>query len=474
MPIQGLYDSYHGRKEGLGMAYSMALNAIYNQYLTTYAPKKSDTRYDTHKKSELRNITNSMAKVNRDAPLYKLDNSADSAGYIIGIKEETRQLINSVSSIVGDVENAALDGKIAYSTDESIVSVKYIGSKEDNDDYEPKDGTEGADGEVTNLDGSRPSFNIEVQSLAGPQVNLGAFLARDGRDIPAGDYVFDLSVAGQGYEFQYSIREDDTNLDIEERLSRLINNSNINLKSEVVSDDEGNVALRIESSQVGVHFGQQPKVFEISDASVPGRSGSVDYLGINHTVREASNANFIVNGMEASSPSNSFVLDKKFEVTLNGITPEEGMTTEIGIRPDTEAIATNISNLIGSYNSFIAAIKSYTDSQRGSQTLLGEMNRVAGTYSEDMSKVGINYKEDGEFDVDMDRLQIALGTGARDGSFDSLKAFTGAVVRKSKAVSLDPVKFVNKTVVEYKNPGKNTMSPYTASAYAGLLFNSYC
>ena len=193
------------------MAYSMALNAIYNQYLTTYAPKKSDTRYDTHKKSELRNITNSMAKVNRDAPLYKLDNSADSAGYIIGIKEETRQLINSVSSIVGDVENAALDGKIAYSTDESIVSVKYIGSKEDNDDYEPKDGTEGADGEVTNLDGSRPSFNIEVQSLAGPQVNLGAFLARDGRDIPAGDYVFDLSVAGQGYEFQYSIREDDTN-----------------------------------------------------------------------------------------------------------------------------------------------------------------------------------------------------------------------------------------------------------------------
>ena len=243
---------------------------------------------------------------------------------------------------------------------------------------------------------------------------------------------------------------------------------------EVVSDDEGNVALRIESSQVGVHFGQQPKVFEISDASVPGRSGSVDYLGINHTVREASNANFIVNGMEASSPSNSFVLDKKFEVTLNGITPEEGMTTEIGIRPDTEAIATNISNLIGSYNSFIAAIRSYTDSQRGSQTLLGEMDRVAGTYSEDMSKVGINHKEDGEFDVDMDRLQIALGTGAKDGSFDSLKAFTGAVVRKSKAVSLDPVKFVNKTVVEYKNPGKNTMSPYTASAYAGLLFNSYC
>ena len=242
----------------------------------------------------------------------------------------------------------------------------------------------------------------------------------------------------------------------------------------MVSDDEGNVALRIESSQVGVHFGQQPKVFEISDASVPGRSGSVDYLGINHTVREASNANFIVNGMEASSPSNSFVLDKKFEVTLNVITPEEGMTTEIGIRPDTEAIATNISNLIGSYNSFIAAIRSYTDSQRGSQTLLGEMDRVAGTYSEDMSKVGINHKEDGEFDVDMDRLQIALGTGAKDGSFDSLKAFTGAIVRKSKAVSLDPVKFVNKTVVEYKNPGKNTMSPYTASAYAGLLFNSYC
>ena len=42
------------------MAYNaMALNNVYNYYMTTYAPRSS-SRYDTHKKSELRSIYNSI------------------------------------------------------------------------------------------------------------------------------------------------------------------------------------------------------------------------------------------------------------------------------------------------------------------------------------------------------------------------------------------------------------------------------
>lgn len=35
------------------MAYSAALNTIYNHYLSAYAPKGT-TRYDAHKRSELK------------------------------------------------------------------------------------------------------------------------------------------------------------------------------------------------------------------------------------------------------------------------------------------------------------------------------------------------------------------------------------------------------------------------------------
>ena len=108
------------------MAYSAALNTVYNQYLTTYAPKKSDTRYDTHKRSELKGITNSMVKVNKDAPLYKIESSPESREFIIGLKEETRIFQNTIMSVVGNAGNGDIDGKIAYSSDESIASAKYV------------------------------------------------------------------------------------------------------------------------------------------------------------------------------------------------------------------------------------------------------------------------------------------------------------------------------------------------------------
>ncbi len=43
------------------------MNAVYNNYLTAYTPKPL-TKYDTHKKSELRSVYNSIVKINKEAP----------------------------------------------------------------------------------------------------------------------------------------------------------------------------------------------------------------------------------------------------------------------------------------------------------------------------------------------------------------------------------------------------------------------
>lgn len=50
------------------MAYSAALNTIYNHYLSAYAPKGT-TRYDAHKRSELKSIYNTILKLNKESPL---------------------------------------------------------------------------------------------------------------------------------------------------------------------------------------------------------------------------------------------------------------------------------------------------------------------------------------------------------------------------------------------------------------------
>jgi len=454
------------------MAYSMALNAIYNQYLTTYAPRKSDTRYDTHKRSELKGLTNSMARVNKYAPLYKIDRSPDVNEYIIGIKEESRLLQNTISAVIGDADSADFDSKIAYSSNENIASATYVGN--DSYSYEDSEDDENAGKTGAPSFDEIPTYDIEVHSLATSQVNMGKFLPKDSRDIPPTDYTFDVSVNGQGYEFQYSIREGDNNFDIQNRLSRLINNSNIGLKASVEEDDSGNSALRIESEQIGIRNSDKSKIFNIADIGTGLGNNSVDYLGIDKVVREAQNAFFSINGEEAEAGSNSFVLDNNYEITLNGVSPEEGISAKIGVKPDTEAAFENISNLIRGYNRFIQSMMQYQSTQAGSATLVGEMRGIAGLYSEQIERLGISVDAKGLMKVDESRLESAIVEEDAETTVSSLKQFSGAMLRKSRQVSLNPVSYINKTVVEYKNPGRTFQSPYVVSAYAGLMFNSYC
>ena len=173
------------------MANNAVLSTVYNQYLTSYAPQKSNSRYDTHKRSELKNVYNSMVKLNRDAPLYKFDTSEESREYVIGLKEESRTLRNGIVSVIGDGSRTQLGGRIAYSSDENIVSAMYVGSDDEAGE---------------NVD---ERYDIEVKSMANPQVNLGKFLPKEERDIIPGPYAFDVVVGGQGYEFQYTIKEDE-------------------------------------------------------------------------------------------------------------------------------------------------------------------------------------------------------------------------------------------------------------------------
>ena len=448
------------------------MNTIYNQYLTTYAPKKSDTRYDTHKRSELKNIYNTMAKINRDAPLYKLDNNDTARKTIIGIKEEARLLHNSIVSVMGTQENADFSGKVAYSSNENVLSAKYIGSPEA--DALPDSADTQEESTTNNVDGAIPSYDIEVLSLASSQVNLGKYLPKDAKALSADNYSFDVTVNGQGYEFQFSIRDEDTNFDVQNRLSRLINNSGIHLTSSVEEDENGNSALRIASAQVGIGFGQNSQVFSISDDKTSQSSGSVDYFGIDYVAREASNAHFKVNGIEASSSYNTFILEKNYEITLNGISPNEGETATVGVKPDTEALVDNVSHLVSSYNQFITAVGEYQHSQSNSLNLMREMNGIVSLYQQGMNRLGITSDAEGTLSLNKDTLSDAVLNGDAMEGFSSIRNFSSAMLRKSNQVSLNPISYIDKTVVAYKNPGKTLMTPYVASAYAGMLFNGYC
>lgn len=452
---------------------SSVMTTIYNQYSMTYMPRKSDTRYDSHKRSELRTICSNMARINRDAPLYLFPNNSDETRkYIVDLKENTRDLRNTIVESLGGVDNTDFNGKIAYSTNENVVSAKYIGNQSSSNQLPDNEDT--SDGSVVSTSGEIPSYEIEVLSLASAQVNLGKYLPMNERSIEPGEYSFDVAINDLGYEFQFNIHEDDTNHEIQQRLSRLINNSRIGLNATVEEDENGASALRIESTRVGIDYGQSSKVFSISETGGTRNSGAVEYLGIDYVARNASNAHFTVNGMEASASSNTFILQNDYEITLNGISENEGQTITIGVKPDTIALQENISNLIGGYNDFIRSMNEYRESQERSHYLTKEMSKIAGYYQEGMDKLGIVPNEDGTLSLDGDKLNEAVALEESPDALSSLKLFSQSILRKSDQVALNPISYVNKVVVAYKNPSHTLYSPYVTSAYAGMMFNNYC
>ena len=262
------------------MAYSNSIQShsnVYNYYMTTYAPKSS-TPYDTHKKSELRSVYNSIVKMNKDAPIYILDTSKESCAFAVGMKENARELRNTIAALGNLDEDELLNKKAAYSSNENIASASYIGK--------PADSI------------GMPSMDIEVRSLATSQVNMGNYLPSDEQvDLPASTYSFDISIDDLNYEFQFNIKSEDTNGDLQERLTRLINNANIGLFAQVIKDGDNQSGMRLESNATGLKNDKE-HIFNVSDHRTSKDSGTVEYLGLGYTTVTASNADFLINGVK--------------------------------------------------------------------------------------------------------------------------------------------------------------------------------
>ncbi len=436
------------------MAQNIAiLNNIHNFYMSTYADK-SNSPYDTHKKSELRGVYNSIVKINKDSPLYILDNSDEGREYVVGLKENARSLKNAIASVGGLDEADILNKKAAASSDESVVEASFVGEI---DEGEPA-----------------PEFDIEVKSLATPQVNLGRYLPDDEPvDLPSDIYSFDVSINDLRYEFQFNIKEEDTNRDVQERLGRLINNAGIGLTAEVISDEDGARSyLRLESVSTGTKNGSG-QLFSVSDEDSSKASGTVNYLGIDYVARLGSDAKFAINGEERSASGNNFTVGKMYELNLKGVSPE-GRPARVGLMTDVEAMQENLSTLIGGYNSFVKAAAEYSDTHPISNRLVNEMSAISRTYAEGLTEMGVSLNVDGTLELDEESFKKSIRDGTAVGAASSIRDFAQSLVRKSNQIALDPLSYAEKTIVAYKNPGKSLVNPYTSSAYSGMLFNSYC
>lgn len=430
---------------------SAILNTIYNNYLSSHTPKNA-TRSEAHKKSELQNMYNAIIKINNASPWYLPTTNEDTKNYVVGIKETVHNLQSEIASLSGYGETNLLSQKIASSTNPEIVTAAYMGS-------------------LTSEDATS-SFNVEIEQLASAQENMGKFFDNSPILLAEGEYSLDISIHDMNYEFQFSISEEETNKEVQSRLARLIGNSGIGLKCNLL-EEMGKTALLIRSESTGL-INDSEQIFNISDDNTSKTSGVVSYLGLDYICHPATNATFKINGEEHSSNSNQFTFGKLYQLHLNGIS-QEGTAVTIGLKNDSDSLKENIVHLTDNYNDFINSISSYSSSQSRNKLLLNEMKSLTQLFHESFDSMGIETLEDGSIHINQELLsQTIEDTDVFVDTANIFKDFAQTVLKKSSQITLNPMNYVEKTIVAYKNPGRNTSSPYVASAYSGMLFSGYC
>lgn len=422
------------------------IDGAYQYYLSNYG-KQLSSKYDTHKKSELRNVYNAIVKANKESPLYKITQSGDVTKFAIDVKETARQIQNNVAalSINGGSMESMLHHKAAFSSDDAV-DVEYVGEE---------DSPETSD----------DSFELQVNQLAKPQINTGNFLASRQHDFEAGSYSFDLDTTSNSYEFQFNVNAGDNNLDVQNKVTRLINQANVGLQADLLEGENGTKALSITSKKTGLAENEE-YLFHLQSGT---SWNEVKMLGIDQVTQPASNSQFVLNGKQRSSLSNTFTINKEFEITMKDITPE-GKPAQIGFMTNTDTITSRVNQLLTSYNNMLQLGEKYA-STNGNRRLRNEISSIASGMASQLSNAGIRQDDQGQLSINKEDFNNAILGDSSQEAFATLNQFKDTLMQKANRIAINPMNYADKIIVEYKNPSRTFSSPYSTSVYSGMLLD---
>ena len=437
------------------------ISTVYNYYLSTYGGRQA-TKYDTHKKDELKNIYNTMVKVNTKAPLYMFENLVEAQKYAIDLKETARSIKNIATSLsTDDGTIAGFSKKKADSSNARVAVAKYIG--------EDMVGMENS----SDAQKTAPDLDIHVENLASPQVNTSTYLKQDRMELSKGTYSFDMNVGEYTYEFQFNIGSDDTNRAIQDKLVRLINRSNVGVKAEVVENKNGESAMRLVSEDTGL-TGYREDIFTISHDKSAGTGDAVEYFGLNKVSSKATNAHFTINGLERSTVANTFTVEGVYEITLKGASKTDSDNAKIGLKPDLDTILENVDELLTAYNSMVdLAVEKY-DGSYESGRLLRDVSSMAKMNKHSLDSAGFLVQDDGHINIEESLLVQSANEGTLEESLHKLNGFRQLMISKAENININPMNYVDKKVVAYPNPSvvKHFPNPYVTGRYTGMMFNA--
>lgn len=427
---------------------TVMISSVYSYYLSQYG-NKSNSKYDSHTRTQLKNTYSKVVKINSQTPVYKLDLSTAAQKYAIDLKEHARALENITEDLSDGADGTMTFKKSAVSSNASAVNASYItdfGAASDDE-----------------------SFDINVKQLACSQLNTGNYLQPRSKHIKPGEYSFDLSINDVIYEFQFKVDNSETTNNIQNKIARLINRSNIGLTANIKEDSLGNTAINIESESTGIN-GTTPVIFSIKSDD-PNNQLLIDTLGLDRVTQYPSNAIFDVDGDERSSMSNSITINKAYDVKLSKVT-EEPVT--ISLKADADSIVESLNELVAGYNNLISVTNDENNNHfQGTEKLQNEIASIARSYKKPLADSGLSLNKDGTISADKEVIINADNKDALSHIYESLNSFKNSIKEKAEDIALNPMDYVNNKIIAYKNPLRSFPDPYNLSAYTGMMFNGY-
>lgn len=429
------------------------INSVYNYYAAQYGHREY-SKYDTHSKAQLKSTFGRLQKINSQTPSYKIDFSDAALKYAIDLKENARELSQIADELSDESTDSITYKRSATSSSPQVIDAEYIGDS-CVQDYEP--------------------LEVTVSQLACPQTNTGNFLQPNSKPFAAGEYSFDLQVQDLTYQFEFGVNATDTVTDTQQKIARLINQADIGLNAQLLTDGLGNSAISITSDATGIR-GISPTIFHIQSQNSSDASDSntelVSTLGLDRVTQYPANAVYSVNGTTATSVSNEVTIDNNYKLTFFDTTGKAPVT--ISMNTDTDAIADSIGELIGGYNNLISVTANDANEHfEGNEKLKKDFAGIAKSYNHLLNENGLSVTDNGTIAVDRDAIISAADNGTLGDIFSGLNAFKQAVQKKAEDISLNPMDYVNNKIIAYKNPLRPTNDPYNLSAYTGMIFDGY-
>lgn len=427
---------------------TVMISSVYSYYLSQYG-NKSNSKYDSHTRTQLKNTYSKVVKINSQTPVYKLDLSTAAQKYAIDLKEHARALENITEDLSDGADGTMTFKKSAVSSNASAVNASYItdfGAASDDE-----------------------SFDINVKQLACSQLNTGNYLQPRSKHIKPGEYSFDLSINDVIYKFQFKVDNSETTNNIQNKIARLINRSNIGLTANIKEDSLGNTAINIESESTGIN-GTTPVIFSIKSDDANNQP-LIDTLGLDRVTQYPANAIFDVDGDERSSMSNSITINKAYDVKLSKVT-EEPVT--ISLKADADSIVESLNELVAGYNNLISVTNDENNNHfQGTEKLQNEIASIARSYKKQLADSGLSLNKDGTISADKEVIINADNKDALSHIYESLNSFKNSIKEKAENIALNPMDYVNNKIIAYKNPLRSFPDPYNLSAYTGMMFNGY-